>query len=95
MKHIENDGKLINVEKKWSHLKMKQKEMIFLKFRNAYIRFLNNEGRHPDKLECGVIVDEVYNFIRRKGIVIPHGDVKKAFDGKLNKYRKMSLDIRA
>lgn len=71
---------------------MKQKDWIFQKFREGYMNFLNKNKRHPNKIECNEIVNNVYNLIEEKGIWIPYGEVRKAFNGKLNGYRKIDIN---
>lgn len=91
MKHVRIGGQIRNLDKTWSHLKMNQKDWIFQKFREEYINFLNENYRHPNKVECAKIVNTVYNLIEEKGIWIPYNEVRKAFSGKLNRYKKIVI----
>lgn len=91
MKHIKVNGQLLNSDKNWSHLKSKQKDWIFQRLREEYISFLKREQKHPNKLECDELVRNVYISIEEAGIWIPYNEVKKAFNGKLNKYKKISV----
>ena len=91
MKHIKVNGQLLNVDKSWSHLKPKQKDWIFQRLREEYMLFLKKEEKHPNKLECNKIVHNVYTLIEESGIWIPYNEVKKAFNGKLNRYRKIDI----
>ena len=56
------------------------------------MNFLNENHSHPNKIECAEIVNNVYNLIEEKGIWIPYGEVRKAFSGKLNRYRKIDIN---
>lgn len=92
MKHVKINGQNINLDKKWQHLKLKQKDWIFQMFRENYVEFLNKNKRHPNKLECDEIVNNVFNLIESKNIWISYNELKKAFCGKLIKYRKISIN---
>ena len=93
MKHVKVGEQLRNLEKNWSHLKLKQKAWIIHSFREGYTNFLSKNLRHPNKDECSLIVSEVYSMIEEKDIWIPYSEVKKACSKKLNKYRKISLPL--
>lgn len=93
MKHVKIGGQLKNLDKNFSHLKANQKDWIFQKFREEYIVFLNSNNRHPNKIECTEIVDKVFSLIEEKGIWIPYIEVKKAFSNKLNRYRKIKIQL--
>lgn len=60
MKHIKIDNKLINLDKKWCHLKNSQKEKIILKTKSEYNKVIeNNEKLNKDKKYK--IIDDIYN----------------------------------
>lgn len=91
MKHVKFGKQQRNVDKNWSHLKDKQKEWIVQQCRDTYVVFLNKNKRHPNKIECTEIVDNVYSLIEKKDIWIPYEEVKKVFSSKLNRYRKIDV----
>ena len=91
MKHMKINGQLLNMEKTWRHLSMRQREWIVNQFREEYIASLTKNGTHPSKEECREIVDRVYGKIQDHGIWIPYGEVKRAFSSKLSRYRKIEL----
>ena len=93
MKHVKVNGQLRSLDKNWSHLKMKEKTWIYDKFREYYIKFLKENLRHPNKVECNEIVGGVFDLIEEKNIWIPYGEVKKAFMSKLSRYRKIELNV--
>jgi hypothetical protein len=94
MKHEKINGKLLNLEKKWHHLSCQQRQWIIDQFRAAYVAFLNENSRHPNKEECNSILDLVYTKIQKREIWIPYVEVKKAFSAKLQRYRKIEIDAK-
>lgn len=91
MKHEMIGGKLLNLEKTWKHLSKKQKDWICQQFRDEYTLFVNNNKRHPNKNECDLIVQNVYEKIEERDIWIPFVEVRKAFSAKLTRYRKINV----
>ena len=91
MRHEKVNGQLLNMEKTWRHLSMKQREWIVSQFREEYIASLTKNGTYPNKEECSEIVDHVYSKIQERGIWLPYGEVQKAFSAKLPRYRKIEL----
>lgn len=91
MKHVKFGKQQRNVDKNWNHLKDKQKEWIVQQCKDEYVVFLNKNKRHPNKIECTEIVDNVYSLIEQKDIWIPYEEVKKVFASKLNRYRKIDI----
>lgn len=78
MKHIKTSKGIINLEKKWSHLKNAQKERIKLLIKNQYNSFYNKNQRYPNKIEKNEIINDSYNIIREElGIYIPYIEYKK------------------
>lgn len=86
--HIKVGGKLLQTNKKWSHLKQKQKESIAALLRKSYINFVSDNGRKPDKEEKETILEDAYFIIVEKEIWIPKGEVKKYFSKKIMRYDK-------
>jgi hypothetical protein len=91
MKHETIDGKLINLDKTWRHLSVKQRDWIVSQFREEYVSHLNKNGTHPNKEECRELIDRVYEKIQERGIWIPYREVQKAFSAKLQRYRKLEV----
>ena len=92
MKHEKVNGRLLNLDKTWKHLSMKQKSWICDQFREEYISCLNYNNKHPDKNQCKEIVQNVYLKIQDRGIWIPYGEIRKAFSSKLQRYRKINIE---
>lgn len=92
MKHEKIDGKLLNLDKTWRHLSMKQRNWICDRFREEYTSCLDQNKRHPGKEQCREIVEIVYDKIKERGIWIPYHGARKAFSSKLSRYRKIQID---
>ena len=91
MRHEKINGKLLNCDKKWSHLKEKQKIWITSMFRKKYESFVKENKKHPGKIECENILDEVYSCIMEREINIPYKEVKSKFSSELTKYKKVEV----
>lgn len=84
-------GKLLQTNKKWSHLTMKEKETIYNHLKELYIDFFNKNKRVPNKEDKKIISDELYSFIKDRDIWIPYGEVRKFLLSKTIKLNKMLL----
>lgn len=84
-------GKLLQTNKKWSHLKMKQREEIYEYLKEEYRKFFKENNRLPNKEDKKVILNNVYSFIKSREIWIPYYEVKKFLYSKTNKLNKMLL----
>jgi hypothetical protein len=91
MKHEKINRQLLNLDKTWRHLSLKQRDWICCQLRSEYVDFLNINKHHPNKEQCREIVGDVYDRIKERGIWIPFNEVKKAFSSKLSRYRKIKL----
>lgn len=91
MRHEKINGQLLNMEKTWRHLSMKQREWIVGRFRLEYVTYLNQNGEHPRREGCQDIVGTVYERMRDHDIWLPYGELKKAFSSKLPRYRKIEI----
>ena len=74
------EGRLIQTNKKYSHLKIKQKENIYEWMFEETKKFHDSNGKCPvKKNEDTFLVDAVYNRIEKAGIWIPYGEVVKHY----------------
>lgn len=92
------DGKLLQTDKKYSQLKLKQKEKIaewmFQATKDYYIR----KYTFPNDKHLGEVVDAVYEKITAANIWIPYGEVFKHYKSKrsaINKRVRKSLNEKA
>lgn len=74
--------KLLQTNKKWSHLQQQQKDPISNWLRREYIQFVRTQHRNPRKYEHDEILHEVMNQIQEREIWIPYGEVKISKIGK-------------
>lgn len=78
--HQRVEGKLIQTDKKYSHLKLKQKEKIYAWMFEETKKFHDSNGKCPvKKNEDVMIVDAVYDRIEKAEIWIPYGEVFKHY----------------
>ena len=73
--HIYADGQLLQVNKKFSQLKERQKDKIAQWLFEEYRLICGDSGKRPDKAEDEVIVDAVMAKIRDAKIWIPEREI--------------------
>ena len=89
------DGKLLQTNKKYSHLKQKQKERIYQWMYDAYKSVYKKSGKYPDDKEDDQIVSAVMDRIEEAEIWIPAGEVKKHFRSiKRNLHKRLAKELR-
>jgi len=93
--HTRNSkGQLLQTNKKWSHLKQKQRETISNWLREAYIEKLEVHNRRLKPREHEAILESVMSKIYDCEIWIPNYEVEKYYKKKVNKWynRHVSLE---
>lgn len=76
------DGKLFQTDKKYSNLKMRQKENINLWIGQEIRSYYKENGRMPRKEhEFQIVLDKLYDRIEKADIWIPYGEIHKRFMG--------------
>ena len=85
------DGRLLQTDKKYSYLKLKQKEKIYAWMYEETKSFHDRNGKCPAKKdEDTVVVDAVYDRIEKSGIWIPYGEVYKHYQSiKVKLFRRI------
>lgn len=73
------DGKLLQTNKKYSHLKQRQKEKIHEWMYNAYKALYQRLGKYPDTVDDGKILQDVMGQIDAAEIWIPYNEVAKHY----------------
>ena len=85
------DGKILQTNKKYSHLKQKQKDKIYEWMYAAFKDVFQQNGRFPGQKQDEIILDKVMDNIRAAEIWIPEYEAEKHYKGiksKLNKRYK-------
>jgi len=82
------DGKLLQTNKKYSQLKLKQKEKIYEWMYAAFRDVFQQNGRFPGQKQDEVILDKVMDIIRAAEIWIPEYEVEKHYRGTKSKLYK-------
>lgn len=82
--HIWQDGKLLQTNKKWSHLKERQRSWIHEITREEHAAYVAEHGRLPMKKRKEDVLDKVHERVVARDIWIPYGEfrahVYKAID---------------
>ena len=87
--HRKVNERLLQTNKKWSQLKLKQKEFVYNCIKKEYNSFVQENKRIPNKKEDIFILDEVYSIIQGRDIWIPYDEVKRFYKSKLAKLNKL------
>lgn len=82
------DRKLLQTNKKYSHLKQKQKEKIYQWMYEAYRRKYQELGSFPDTRDDDDILFQVMDKIEKAEIWIPYGEVGKHYHSIRQNLRK-------
>ena len=82
------NGKLLQTNKKFSDLKLSQKEFISNLIREEYLSFIDENGFAPKDESKADMLDRVYSQIKERDIWIPFNEIKKEFLSKIVKLSK-------
>ena len=79
------DGRLLQMDKRYSNLKQSQKEKINIWINEEIRSFYKEQGILPRKQEqFQLVLDRLYQRIDEAGIWIPYGEIHKRFFGSRN-----------
>lgn len=81
--HMRINGQLFQTNKKWSHLKEKQKAWIMETARQEYDCFVRERGKLPVHGSKQQLIERIYEVIEGKGVWIPYGEVKRVLDARI------------
>ena len=81
--HMRINGQLLQTNKKWSHLKEKQKTWIMETAWQEYDRFARERGKLPVHGSKQQLIERIYEVIEEKGVWIPYGEVKRVLDARI------------
>ncbi|MDR4943119.1 transposase [Bacillus wiedmannii] len=87
-------GQLLQTNKKWSHLKQKQRETISIWLREAYIEKIKVHNRRLKPREHEDILESVMSKIYDREIWIPDYEVEKYYKGKINKWYNKHISLK-
>ncbi|EJR80162.1 hypothetical protein [Bacillus cereus] len=92
--HTRNSkGQLLQTNKKWSHLKQKQRETISNWMREAYIEMIKVHNRRLKPREHEDVLESVMSKIYDREIWIPDYEVEKYYKGKINKWYNKHISL--
>ena len=86
--HIRVNGRLLQTNKKFSALKLRQKEWIASLLRSKTISLILEHQRQLKRPERERILQETLIAIEQKGIWIPDCEVRRYYDSKVQRYYK-------
>jgi hypothetical protein len=86
--HIRVNGRLLQTNKKFSALKLRQKESIAFLLRSKTISLMLEHQRQLRRSEREQVLQETLNAIEQKGIWIPNCEVRRYYDSRIQRYYK-------
>ena len=86
--HMMVGGRLLQTNKKFSHLKNSQKEKINGWLYEEYSKLWKTNGRQPGKPQKEVIISSVYAKIEEAEIWLPLGELYSYYESHINKFRR-------
>ena len=86
--HEITDGRLVQNDKKYSHLKLRQKEKIAEWMFQETKDYYTKKYTFPNDKQLSEVVDKVYERIEKAGIWIPYGEVFKHYKSKRSSVNK-------
>lgn len=86
-------GQVLQTNKKWSHLKQKQRETISTWLREAYIEKIKVHNRRLKPREHEDVLESVMSKIYDLEIWIPDYEVEKYYKGKINKWYNKHISL--
>ncbi|WP_242310164.1 transposase [Bacillus cereus group sp. BfR-BA-01524] len=89
----DSKGQLLQTNKKWSHLKQKQRETISNWLREAYIEKIKFHNRRLKPREHDDVLESVMSKIYDREIWIPDHEVEKYYKGKINKWYNKHISL--
>lgn len=84
--HCMVDGKLLQANKKFSHLKESQKEWILHALQERHMAAMQKTKKILTKKEREQVLDAVYEEIRQRDIWIPFEEVKEFYRGRIVRF---------
>lgn len=88
--HMRINGQLLQTNKKWSHLKEKQKAWIMETARQEYDCFVRERGKLPVHGSKQQLIERIYEVIEAKGVWIPYGEVKRVLDARIAHWNRQT-----
>lgn len=82
------NGKLLQTNKKYSQLKLKQKEKIHAWMYESYLNWYKKHGKFPDAKAAGEVLEPVMERIEAAEIWIPYGEVLKHYHSIVGNLKK-------
>lgn len=86
--HMMVGDKLLQTNKKFSHLKNTQKEKINQWLYDEYERLWQENGKIPGKPQKVIIINNVYSKIEEAEIWLPLAELYSYYESHINKFRK-------
>ena len=82
------NGQLLQTNKKWSHLKVKQRNWIYTITKQEYQKYILNHNKLPIKKKKHEIFDNVYEKVNKRNIWIPYYEFKIHVNKLIDKLNK-------
>ena len=86
--HVRMNGALLQTNKKWSHLKQKQRDWIYETTRSEHKKFLEENKRLPMKTGKKKLIAVIETKIDERGIWLPSGELERGIGKYIDKLNR-------
>lgn len=86
--HERINGRLLQINKKWSHLKQRQQIWIYDVAREEYAAYVAQYGKLPRKSGKQIIFNKVHDRILEREIWIPYGEMERVVNRFIDKQNR-------
>jgi hypothetical protein len=93
--HIRVNGRLLQTNKSFSALKLKQREWIATLLREKSITLMQKQRQNLSRLEREQVLEETLTAIEKKGIWIPDHEVRQYYASNVQRYYTTNLKHRS
>jgi len=83
------DGRLLQTNKSWSHLKERQKTWIYEMAKERYQQFLTERGKLPVHGSKKALIEQIYTQTEERGIWIPFGEVSRVLSRRIAHWNRV------
>ena len=88
--HLHVNGQLLQTNKKWSHLKERQKTWIMETARQEYDCFVRERGKLPVHGSKQQLIERIYEVFEEKCIWFPYGEVNRVLDARIAHWNRQT-----
>ncbi|MCL2222408.1 MAG: hypothetical protein FWC20_09030 [Oscillospiraceae bacterium] len=91
--HVIVNGTLLQINKKWSHLKQKQRDWIYETTRSEHKKYVEEKNRLPMKAGKRKLIAAVEAKVDSRGIWLPFGELENGIGRYIDRLNRRTTDM--